>query len=73
MKTAFKVHKRKIHVYREATALDQLNGTDNMKRDGIRWVYAWSTNAYKTCREATAVAINGKNATMRFTSNFAKD
>ena len=72
MKTGFKVYKRKIHVYREANALDQACGADTLKRDSTRWVYAWSTNAYKTCFEATLAAVADKSG-VRFISFFAKD
>ena len=41
MRTDFKVYKRKIHVY--------------YKKPSGLW-YAWSTNAYKTCRDAVAAA-----------------
>ncbi len=41
MRTDFKVYKRKIHVYQI--------------RNG-KPAYAWSTHAYKTCRDAVARA-----------------
>ena len=63
------VHKRKIHVYREAKTLDEYTH----KMDGRRWVYVWSTNAYRTCRDAAAAAINGTNAQTMFRARFAKD
>ena len=48
MKTDFKVYKRKIDVYmRSALACDPSN---------TFFVYAWSTNAYKTCRDAVKEA-----------------
>jgi hypothetical protein len=57
MKTDFKVYKRKIHVY-------QL-------REGVP-VYAWSTNAYKTCRDAVAGAV-ARYPSKQFKASFAKD
>jgi hypothetical protein len=65
--TDFKVYKRKIHVYREGNALDQVNG------EMSQWVYAYSTNAYKTCRDAVAAAVVRSGSCKRFTANFAKD
>lgn len=64
MKTDFKVYKRKIHVYkREALACDPAD---------IFWNYAWSTNAYKTCREAVKAASE-THPTGNFKACFAKD
>lgn len=57
MKTDFKVYKRKIHVYFK-------------KRDGL-W-YAWSTNAFKTCRDAVADAKKHRPQ-WDFVASFAKD
>jgi hypothetical protein len=57
MQTDFKVYKRKIHVYFK-------------KRDGL-W-YAWSTNAYRTCRDAVAAAKQ-ERPQWEFVANFAKD
>ena len=57
MKTYFKVYKRKIYVY-------QL-------REGVP-VYAWSTNAYKTCRDAVAGAV-ARYPSKQFKASFAKD
>ena len=57
MKTDFKVYPRKIHVYYKRTG-------------GL--CYGWSTNAYKTCKEA----IEGAKAIhpdFKFVANFAKD
>ena len=62
MKTDFKVYPRKIHVHRAANALDAR---------GARWVYVWSTNAYRTCREAVAAA-QAKHPEMTFKACFAK-
>lgn len=62
MKTDFKVYPRKIHVYVAgpiASAPGQL------------WGYAWSTNAYRTCREAIAAA-KLKYPNMTFKASFAK-
>jgi hypothetical protein len=67
MKTDFKVYKRKIHVYREGNALDQVNG------EMSQWVYAYSTNAYKTCKAAVEAAVKRAGTCKRFTANFAKD
>lgn len=57
MRTDFKVYKRKIHVYFK-------------KPDGF--YYAWSTNAYKTCREAVKAA-KLERPQWDFVANFAKD
>ena len=57
MKTDFKVYPRKIHVY-----FKMPNGL----------CYAWSTNAYKTCREAVQAA-KLERPQWQFTANFAKD
>lgn len=57
MKTDFKVYKKKIHVY--------------YKREG-GLCYAWSSNAYKTCKDA----IQGAKAIhpdYQFKAYFAKD
>jgi hypothetical protein len=59
----FKVYKRKIHVYckgapKTAPHLSQF--------------YAWSTNAYKTCRDAVAAA-KVKYPEQEFKAFFAKD
>jgi len=64
--TDFKVYKRKIHVYREGNALDQVNGNLN------KWVYMHSTNAYKTCKAAVK-STELKHPGKRFSANFAKD
>jgi hypothetical protein len=63
MKTDFKVYPRKIHVYckgapKTAPHLSQF--------------YAWSTNAYKTCRDAV-VAAKALHPSQEFTARFAKD
>lgn len=58
-----KVYKRKIHVYRTANELD---------RDGLKWIYVWSTNAYPTCKAAIAGAI-AKCGDIGFRASFAKD
>jgi hypothetical protein len=63
----FKVYKRKIHVYREANELDNLR----YPKDEA-WVYAWSTNAYPTCKAAVAGAV-AKHPALRFKANFAKN
>jgi len=57
------VYARKIHVYckgapKTAPHLSQF--------------YAWSTNAYKTCRDAVAAA-KAKHPAQDFTARFAKD
>lgn len=65
MKTDFKVYKRKIHVYRAHETLD-------LGRASIfPWVYAWSTNAHKTCRDAIAAA-KALHPDKQFKANFAK-
>ena len=57
MRTDFKVYTRKIHVY--------------FKRpDGL--FYAWSTNAYRTCRDAVAAA-KLERPQWEFKAHFAKD
>jgi len=55
--TMFKVYKRKIHVYQV--------------RNGVP-AYAWSTNAYPTCRAAIAAA-KALYPHQQFKANFAKD
>jgi hypothetical protein len=57
MKTDFKVYPRKIHVYYR-------------KPSGL-W-YAWSTNAFKTCRDAVADAKQ-QRPQWDFKASFAKD
>lgn len=47
MKTDFKVYKRKIHVYCKGTPKTAPH---------LKWFYAWSTNAHRTCRDAVAAA-----------------
>jgi hypothetical protein len=63
MRTDFKVYPRKIHVYRKANDLDPPHA---------RWVYVWSANAYKTCRDAVAAA-KALHPSQEFTARFAKD
>lgn len=60
---AFKTYARKIHVYRRANTLDRCDE---------KWVYAWSTNATRTCKEAVARAAE-KCPGVVFKANFAKD
>jgi hypothetical protein len=57
VKTDFKVYPRKIHVY--------------FKKPSGLW-YAWSTNAYRTCREATQAA-KAERPQWDFKASFAKD
>ena len=57
MKTDFKVYKRKIHVYFK-------------KSDDL--YYAWTTNAYKTCK-AAAAAAKQERPQWDFKASFAKD
>jgi len=57
MKTDFKVYPRKIHVW--------------MRQDNAL-VYAWSSNAYRTCREAVQAA-KALRPDAEFVANFAKD
>lgn len=52
-----KVYKRKIHVYQI--------------RQGVP-VFAWATNAYRTCRDAVAGA-QARYPHQQFKANFAKD
>lgn len=61
----FKVYPRKIHVYCEASLAAR-------STTGYRWGYAWSTNAYKTCREAVQAA-KLLHPEHEFKANFAKD
>lgn len=60
MQTDFKVYPRKIHVFRKGNAIDPRP-----------WVYVWSTNAYRTCREAVAAA-QALYPGETFKANFAK-
>jgi hypothetical protein len=62
MKTDFKVYKRKIHVW-----VKHVKPTP----DGHVWNYAWSTNAYKTCRDAVAAA-KLERPQWDFVASFAK-
>jgi hypothetical protein len=57
MKTNFKVYPKKIHVY--------------YKRQG-GLCYAWSTHAYKRCKDAIAAA-KAIHPDFQFVANFAKD
>lgn len=63
MKTDFKVYKRKIHVY----GIGAPKSAPHLKR-----FYAWSTNAYPTCRAAIAAA-KALHPNQEFTAHFAKD
>jgi hypothetical protein len=63
MKTDFKVYKRKIHVYCKGSP----KSAPDLKR-----FYAWSTNSYKTCRDAITAA-KSLYPNMEFVANFAKD
>lgn len=63
MRTDFKVYKRKIHVFRETNALDG---------DTQKWRYVWSTNAFKTCKDAKEDA-EIQHPTVKFKASFAKD
>lgn len=60
MNTDFKVYKRKIDVYTKGTF--QTN----------RWFYAWSTNSYRTCKDAVAAA-QALHPNAKFKAHFAKD
>lgn len=63
MKTDFKVYERKINVYCKGSPKTASN---------LTWFYAWSTNAYKTCRDAVNAAqilYPGEE----FKASFAKD
>lgn len=64
MKTDFKVYKRKIHVYMEASYAAKA-------KTGHKWGYAWSTNAYRTCRDAVAAA-KAKHPAFEFKASFAR-
>lgn len=60
MNTDFKVYKRKIHVfYRNALTLGH-------------WRYCYSSNAYRTCRDAVAAA-QAEHPNVKFKAHFAKD
>jgi hypothetical protein len=63
MKTDFKVYPRKIHVY----CVGAPKTAPHLKQ-----FYAWSTNAYKTCREAISAA-KILHPNREFKANFAKD
>ncbi len=56
MRVNFKVYPKKIHVYKKTH----------------EWVYVWSTNAYRTCRDAieSAKTLYPNDV---FKANFAKD
>jgi hypothetical protein len=60
MRTDFKVYPRKIHVYYKS----------NIPKP--RHFYKWSTNAYRTCRDAVAAA-KALHPDMDFVARFAKD
>jgi hypothetical protein len=60
MRTDFKVYPRKIHVYYKS----------NIRAPSS--FYKWSTNAYRTCREAAAAA-KALHPDMDFVARFAKD
>jgi hypothetical protein len=57
MRTDFKVYKRKIHVYYK-------------RQNGL--CYAWSTNAFKTCKEAIKDASENLPS-LTFKAYFSKD
>ena len=66
MRTDFKVYKRKIHVF----VLANSNVPDSEYQN--RYDYLWSTNAYRTCREAVAAA-KAYRPDFKYIANFAKD
>ena len=66
MKTDFKVYKRKIHVWVRQNS----NVPDSEHTSGL--VYLWSSNAYRTCRDAIEGA-KAKNPNFKYVANFAKD
>lgn len=57
------VYKRKIHVYCKGTPKTAPH---------LTWFYAWSTNAYRTCRDAVTAA-QAKHPGETFKACFAKD
>jgi len=61
--TDFKVYPRKIHVY--------CKGAPKTAPHLLQF-YAWSTNAYKTCRDAVAAA-KAMHPSEDFKACFAKD
>ena len=64
MKTDFKVYKRKIHVFiRTALACDPAD---------TFYQYVYSTNAYRTCRDAIAAAKKDR-PDREIKARFAKD
>ena len=63
MKTDFKVYQRKIHVYCKGAPKTAPH---------LKQFYVWSTNAYKSCREAVAAA-RVAYPDQEFTATFAKD
>jgi len=62
----FKVHARKIHVFRE------WNTTDLGTKEFCPWVYVWSTNAHKTCKDALAAA-KALTPNVKFKASFEKN
>lgn len=66
MRTDFKVYKRKIHVW-----LVQNSNIPDSEHKG-RLMYMYSSNAYRTCRDAVAAA-KAKYPAFEFRANFAKD
>ena len=66
MKTDFKVYKRKIHIW------VRQNSNVPHSEHSRHLMYVFSTNAYKTCREAIA-AVKTKYPDSQFVANFSKD
>jgi hypothetical protein len=60
------VYAKKIHVWIKQNS----NVTGSEHTSGL--IYAWSTNAAKTCRDAIAAAKE-KHPAFSFVANFAKD
>ena len=61
-----KVYKRQIHVFRE------WNSSDLGTKEFCPWIYVWSTNAYKTCKDAVAAA-KAQAPNVAFKAYFAKN
>jgi len=62
----FKVHKRKIHVW----LVQNSNIEGSQHQNGL--VYMYSSNAYRTCRDAIIQAEN-KYPGFKFRAGFARD
>lgn len=59
----FETYKHKIHVWVKMSPKTAPH---------LTWAYAWSTNAYPTCKSAVKAAKT-KNPELEFKASFAKD